>query len=143
MSFRILCYTLFDVTFSEMNIRAKPDPNNTQEWIKKRNSKCNFDTIQQLISLRSQPEIVVFPKMIHFTDNTFFGTRYKSQNLKGWKFVFEVQHAKVFDLEEEKLKLLYTDCHNVPMLLTGEEINSLSPILETTLNNKNIHFEYE
>ena len=59
----ITCYTLFDITQTGVLNRAKP-PNNEEhdQWLKQRNTQCNFDTIQQAISLRSQPEMISLPK---------------------------------------------------------------------------------
>ena len=62
MSYTISCYTLFDITQTNVLNRHRPDMD--KEWLHKRNTQSNFDTIQQAISLRSQPEIVRTPERI-------------------------------------------------------------------------------
>ena len=62
MSYRISCYTLFDITQTGVLNRTKPNEGqDLAEWVQKRNTQCNFDTVLQVIALRSQPEIVNFP----------------------------------------------------------------------------------
>ena len=63
MSFRIECYTLFDITQTGVLNRSRPvDGQDLDQWVHKRNTQANFDTLLQIISLRSQPEIVSSPK---------------------------------------------------------------------------------
>ena len=71
MSIKIACYTLFDITQTGVLNRSKPAVDMDPEvWIYKRNTQCNFDTILQVISLRSQPEVIDLPvkKMVRFDE---------------------------------------------------------------------------
>jgi hypothetical protein len=142
MTSRIICYTLFNINYTGVTTRSKPNSDNLEEWKKQRNTQWNFDTILQLISLRSQPEIVSYPQIIKA--NNFFGLSYKKEtNIECWRFIFQVQHNSVFDNDDVQLGHLHNDCHNVPMILIGDEHKLLSPILDTSEKFKNIYFTYE
>lgn len=141
MSHRIKCYTLFDITNTGVNSRSKPD-DSVDNWLYKRNTQSNFDTLLQIISLRSQPEVVKKPEKILISDNSIFGFLYQAETtLTTWCFEFEVQHSSVFDNGIDELGALYVDCDNVPMVKCGTEQVSLSSFLDVTPELKNIHFE--
>ena len=72
MSYIITCYTLFDITQTNVPNRQRPEVDkDVDEWRYKRNTQSNFDTIQQVISLRSQPEVLRKPKkeLIRFDES--------------------------------------------------------------------------
>jgi hypothetical protein len=145
MSHRISCYTLFDITKTGVINRGRPrdDVEDTENWFIKRNTQCNFDTILQVISLRSQPEVVLEPKIIEviIDKNSNFGTKYQD-NKKHivWMFDFEVQHSSVFEDNVSELGALYKDCDGVPMLKSGKEIKNLDEQLSIDNIKKNIYF---
>ena len=68
MNQRIACYTLFDITHTNVLNRSKPNIDDPEEWIKQRNSQANLDTILQCLGLRSQPELVIYPQIIDHSD---------------------------------------------------------------------------
>jgi hypothetical protein len=144
ISHRFICYTLFDITATGISNRNKPSDNeNIEQWAYKRNTQCNFDTVLQAISLRSQPEFVTSPIQTKMTENKrYFGVLYgKNTIITCWKFTFDVQHSSVFADETNILGGLYKDVDNVPMIICGTEIPNLSNFLITTPDLKNIHFE--
>ena len=50
MSYIITCYTLFDITQTNVPNRQRPEVDkDVDEWRYKRNTQSNFDTIQQVI----------------------------------------------------------------------------------------------
>lgn len=146
MGIKITCYTLFDITRTGISNRYKPGPDvDTKEWLYKRNTQCNFDTILQVISLRSQPEVLNWPEKIQvrFDEFDHFGFTYQqteNETHPCWKFVFEVQHSRVFENDNHELGSLYYDCDQVPMILCGTETNDLMNFLDTTPELRNIHF---
>lgn len=145
MSFRLSCYTLFDITKTGVINRAKPsvEVEDVHDWIYKRNTQCNFDTILQVISLRSQPDVTKIPTKLEmlFDDNCKFGSLYKDNETHiCWTFDFEVQHPNVFEDGIQELGALYNDCQSVPMLLCNTEFEKLSPFLDTDNFTKNIYF---
>lgn len=145
MSDKFVCYTLFNITKTGVLNRSKPTENEDIElWVKRRNSQCNFDTILQAISLRSQPESITEPKKVNISlqDTDYFGFLYKSQHeqVLCWKFTFEVQHSSVFSDEDSPLGALYRDVDEVPMIDSEEQSIHFPTFLDTTPELKNIHF---
>lgn len=138
---RIRCYTLFNITQTGVLNRRIHQPD--QDWIRRRNTQCNFDTVLQVISLRSQPEIITVPHEIEY-DFSKFGIVYHLPKLgvyPVWKFEFKVQHTSVFDNGSEELGLLYADCQDVPMVELDDQPPLLTTHLDVTPRLKNIHFE--
>jgi len=145
MSHRIACYTLFDITRTGVLNRGKPgeDISNQNEWYRQRNTQCNFDTILQVISLRSQPDISHYPKKIELDllGSHKFGTSYKSKEpVPVWTFDFEVHHASVFEDGINELGHLYEDCKDVPMVKCDTQFINLGNNLDVTNEKRNIYF---
>lgn len=140
----ITCYTLFDITQTGVLNRHRPTDQDNKEWIYKRNTQCNFDTILQSINLRSQPEIARIPKKmsIKFSEFNNFGYLYEDEEeVNCWSFDFTVSHGSVFNDGISELGALYTDCQDVPMIKCGTEWDKLSNTLDTTEELRNIYFE--
>lgn len=143
----IRCYTLFNITQTGVLNRSKPPLDmNIGEWTFKRNTQCNYDTILQIVSIRSQPEVFKSPVVndIKSYEVKYFGSKYNdSRNRKYscWIFDFGVQHANVFTDSDDVLGALYKDCDGVPMIIVGGEHSSLTTFLSTDKELKNIHFE--
>ena len=147
MSYRIRCYTLFDITKSGI-LNRKPPVNSTEQfiikWERERNTQCNFDTIIQVTSLRSQPEEITVPKQttVKFTENQYFGFAFDNEeDQKMWSFEFTVNHKSVYDDGISELGSLLTDCVDVPMIKVGTEWDKLPTFLDTTPELRNIYFE--
>lgn len=146
MSYRISCYTLFDITQTGVLNRTKPNEGqDLAEWVQKRNTQCNFDTVLQVIALRSQPEIVNFPskEVIKFNEFEHFGFLFEQiehESYPCWRFEFDVQHPSVFDDGVTDLGALYGDCDGVPMILCGTEWDKLPAFLDSSPELRNIYF---
>lgn len=146
MSFKITCYTLFDITSTGVLNRNRPSSETPSNyWLYQRNTQCNFDTILQIISLRSQPEITQYPiktdiKFDVFDHFGFLFTQLENETYPCWKFTFDIQHPSVFDNGITELGSLYNDCDDVPMILCGTEWEKLPPFLDTSPELKNIYF---
>lgn len=144
MSQRIACFTLFNVTETGVLNRSRPKTDNVDDWIEKRNTQCNYDTILQVISLRSQPEVIQKPIILPATVPIInrFGYYYNlTENDFYYTFVFEVQHSSVFDNGIQEYGALYNDCANVPMLLCKNQHAKLLGMLDVTDELRNIYFE--
>ena len=141
MAHRILCFTLFDITETGIANRSQPEGDDKM-WLQKRNTQCNFDTILQVISLRSQPEVVSKPELIQITNYDYFGFLYKKSDITHcWKFDFEVQHSSVFEDGISQLGALYNDCDKVPMILINGQTEMITSSLDISPELKNIYFE--
>lgn len=148
MSYRIKCYTLFDITKTGV-LNRKPPLNGTIQQIKKweqnRNSQSNFDTIVQVISLRSQPENITEPIVTEKLLNEFehFGFMYDNEEVeqKIWSFDFTINHSSVFNDGFTELGYLYSDCEGVPIIRLGTEYDKIQGFLDTSPELRNIYFE--
>lgn len=146
MAHRMRCSTLFDITPTGVINRFKPAGPNDLTWAYKRNTQCNFDTILQIISLRSQPEVVKSPTKLQLVNQDYdiFGFLYQtpSEDINYyWQFEFEIQHSSVFENGIIKYGALYEDCKGVPMIVCDTNINNLLSVLNISVELKNIHFE--
>jgi hypothetical protein len=147
MSYTITCYTLFDITPTGVVNRSRPVVDEELiPWLHKRNTQCNFDTVLQAISLRSQPEITRTPekKQIRLDEFTDFGFLYQQQEnelYNSWSFDFEIQHASVFYDGTNELGSLYSDCDTVPMIKTDTGWDVLPAFLDTSDELRNIYFK--
>jgi len=147
MSFTIICYSLFDITQTGVLNRHKPDMDiNHDDWILKRNTQCNFDTVLQAISLRSQPEILNSPTLtkIRFDEFLEFGFLFEQQENEEyncWTFDFSIQHPSVFANGIDELGALYSDCDRTPMIKCGTEWEKLPSFLDSSPELRNIYFK--
>jgi len=146
MSFTVTCYTLFDITNTGINNRSKPrDGEDEALWNHKRKTQCNFDTIIQAISLRSQPDVLNAPKQIEIKFDEFkhFGFLFEQtgeETYNCWTFDFEIQHPSVFDDGITELGALYSDCDGVPMLICDTMWDKLPKFLDGSDETRNIYF---
>jgi len=144
MSYTITCYTLFDITQTNVLNRHRPDMN--QELRYKRNTQSNFDTVQQAISLRSQPEIVRIPEKTYirfdqFLEFGFLFEQEEDETYPCWSFDFTIHHPSVFYDGVSELGALYRDCDQVPMIKCGTEWDKLPAFLDSSDELRNIYFK--
>ena len=147
MATNIRCCTLFDITktniTSRRNLTQSINPE-VEDWLHKRNTQCNFDTILQVISLRAQPENISDPICKDFTEDQydnfgFFFANSEPQNY--WSFTFSVNYPLVFVQDRDEFGALYSDCDGVPMIKVTKSMEQLSAFLDLSPELKNIHFE--
>ena len=148
MSYKIRCYTLFDITKTGIINRRPPVNGSTEQlvrWEKTRNTQCNFDTIIQVISLRSQPEDITEPVkgIATFDETTDFGFLFEQEETEQpyWSFDFTISYQGVFNDGIHELGYLHDDCDSVPMIKVGTEWEKLPSFLDTSPELRNIYFE--
>jgi len=147
MDTKIRCYTLFDITRTGISNRRAPNniqPDRLAEWEENRNRQCNFDTLIQVISLRTQPEDITNPsqEIVMFNDCDFFGFLFEQEEAQTmWTFDFTVNYQNVYNDGISELGALYTDCDGVPMIRGLGEWNKLPDFLDTSVELRNIYFE--
>lgn len=147
MSYRIKCYTLFDITNTGIPNRKLPStltPDEVVDWKKRRNTQSNYDTLLQVLGLRSQPEDISTVRMsnINFIEFDNFGFLFESEAPQPcWSFEFSIFHPSVFDDGVNELGALYSDCDTVPMTKVGTEWDKLPDFLDTSAELRNIYFE--
>lgn len=148
---RIKCYTLYDITQTNVNFRKKFTEIVPADEIKQRSQQSNFETILQIVNMRSQPEDISESEKLEIKiddiDNYNFGYLYgKSYNKKLktvniWTFTFSVDHADVFNNGIEDLGNLLNDCNQVPMILNLNESFKLPNQMNISDEQRNICFE--
>lgn len=130
MSQHIKIHTDFDITntgvvrnFKEGVLPQKVDGkmiNSKEEWIKCRRQQANWETLIQIISLRTQP----------------LNIRTKV-NEADWTLEFDVAYIDVFRKNGDPLGLLKEDIANVPLLTDLDETKDLEGVSRLP----NIRFE--
>jgi len=145
MSFKVSCYTLFDITQTGIVNRSRPGLEDDAElWLYKRNTQCNFDTIVQAVSLRSQPENISIPTSTKIKLDEFENFGFLLENDEQvicWTFDFDIQHPSVFNDGISELGALYSDCDSVPMIKTNTIWNNLPAFLDSSDELRNIYFK--
>ena len=134
---KVLCRTLFDCTYTGVtgHFRAQQLPYTTkgglhletvEDWNRARNQQRNWESILQIISLRTQPMNVVLPV----------------KQKDGWHFAFEVEAEGVLssDFASDDLAGLVGDCEGVPMVTGLDEAGAVTATLHAQGTNQNIWF---
>lgn len=123
---KFACRTLFDITITGITghfksahmpfrDRAGQVIQDSASWNRSRNQQRNWETLTQILSLRTQ----LFALTTPIQDQT--GTC--------WMFEFETETAGVYGAEDDPTRVLREDANGVPML---RELNN-TPDIETVL----------
>jgi hypothetical protein len=135
MSHLIRCRTLFDITatgtrggFRSLQPGQRDDSGrvitNLDQWHRSRNQQRNWETLNQIISLRCLPHEIQRPRRDQDT----------------WEFFFRVDSLAALS-NEQVLGALINDCANVPMILGLDERPGLTPFLLGQGSETNVWFE--
>ena len=134
---RFSCKTYFDITMTGITGHYKsshiPFKDKSGQliidettWNQARNQQRNWETLQQLISLRTQISKISTPT--------------QANNM--WEFDFEVETESVYGDSSNPVALLLTDCANVPMLPGLGTNKNIAPMLITAGAEQNIWFSH-
>jgi hypothetical protein len=134
---KYVCQTLFDITATGVTGHFRPTRmpftdqagqqiHNHADWNRSRNQQRNWETLTQIIGLRTQ----IFDLQAPIKDST--GTR--------WMFEFETDRDGVFGSDADPTEILRTDAEGVPMLLDLDNRPDLLPVLKTQGPEQNIWF---
>jgi hypothetical protein len=135
MTYRIRCSTKFDITATGVKTHSRasrmPFTDETGKiiddmlaWNRARNQQRNWETLNQLISLRASPEDISSP----VRDGDW------------WSFEFSISSLETVSTLNEPFALLMRDCQDVPMILGLDENNHTVTLTATGLD-PNIVFE--
>lgn len=130
---KIQCCTYFDITATgaKYNFNTGRLPfvadngtviNDQQQWEFARNQQRNWETVIQLVSLRSLPYDITTPVLL------------EKQKVKQWQFEFTVDNPSSLAQDLDDLGALLQDCKGVPMLVGLSETAKLSSVLEPGVN---------
>jgi hypothetical protein len=139
MTATIQCATLFDIT--ETGVRnhtanarlpfqdqAGQEVDTEKSWIRSRNQQRNWETVNQILALRTLPENISSPVCVP-TDQG-----------QTWQFEFDVPDLSAVSEGDAALSLLLQDCEAVPMITGLTETSDLESALRTQGAAANIWF---
>lgn len=129
---RFVCRTLFDITptgvtghYKSSHVpftdRAGQHIEDEYSWTRSRNQQRNWETLTQIISMRTQ--------LFELTNPVYTN--------KSWQFEFTVETPGVFGDETDPVRDLIADATGVPMLINLNNSANLQPTLQP---NDNIWF---
>jgi len=129
--------TFFDITATGITGHYKPakipfrdDSGNMiqdlESWTRARNQQRNWETITQVLSLRTQ----LFRLQTPITD---------TKN-RAWMFEFETETEHIYGDDSDPTRILKDDADGVPMITGLDEQGELLPLLVTSGPNQNIWF---
>jgi hypothetical protein len=138
MNVRVRCQTRFDITetgVKNRNHKAKivfrdatgREITNELEWNRARNQQRNWETVNQVISLRTLPENISRP--VHNADTGI------------WSFEFAVVDPASITHNGNPVGYLLNDCADVPMILGLNETPDITAFLVSSGLDANIWFE--
>jgi hypothetical protein len=130
---RFFCKTIFDITatgvknnFHKHRIPFVDDNGCTvtdiAHWTRSRNQQRNWETINQIISLRTLPVEISIP------------IRVEKDKVIHWYFEFTVDQPASIELNGDPVGSLSMDCQDVPMIVGLDENTKLDPRLQVTNN---------
>jgi hypothetical protein len=126
---KIQCQTLFDITATGTTGHVKPSRmpyqdqagkkiTDVESWNRSRNQQRNWETVNQLVSLRTQVTELTDPQQINGQ----------------WQFEFEVENENLFTNGTDQLAVLKADCMGVPMLTGLNELAETGTVLTVDTN---------
>jgi len=103
-------FTLIDVTPTGVT-------NHTAERALERNQQRNWETVQQILSLRTQPTIISTWQLKDDVTNGYnFGINYSGQH-SIWTFKFSVEYSDIYQEGPDKFGLVKYDFNITPIIL--------------------------
>lgn len=132
---KIRCSTHFDITETGTTGHFRPSQapyndragnliSNISDWNRSRNQQRNFETITQVLQLRTQ----IFNVTTPVKDGK-------------WEFEFEVESDGIYQQDQDVFGILKQDCNDVPMIVGLNDEYALTPQLVTEGSQQNIWFE--
>jgi hypothetical protein len=134
---KFVCQTLFDITATGVTGHCKTSRmpfldragqviSDETAWNRSRNQQRNWETLTQILSLRTQLFDLVEP----IQDQT--GTR--------WMFEFETETEGVYGSDSDPVSVLRSDAAGVPMLRELDNDPDIDTVLVTEGPRQNIWF---
>jgi hypothetical protein len=134
---KFVCQTLFDITATGVTghckltrmpfqDRAGQIIHDQESWNRSRNQQRNWETLTQILSLRTQ----LFDLTDPIQDQT--GTH--------WMFEFETESDGIYGPEDDPVSVLRSDAEGVPMLRELNNDPDIDTVLVTSGPRQNIWF---
>jgi len=150
---KVICYTLFDCTATGILNHAKVTQlplidqqghtiSDQAALTRARNQQRNWETLTQLISLRTQVTVYSPPQILQDASIAVLGLNRRAGRI--WTFEFGSEFADIYDIGGEPLAALIQDCDGVPLITgLGEAVENLEPVIRTTGAVINTKFVYQ
>jgi len=131
---RFSCTTLFDITatgvtgyFKSSRVpfedRAGNAIQDVADWNRSRNQQRNWETVNQIIGMRTQVE----------------STEPKREG-SSWRFEFETETPGAYGTDADPVAVLYSDADGVPMLTDLDNRRELASVIVVSGPRQNIWF---
>ena len=150
---KVICYTLFDCTATGILNHAKITQlpltdrqgrliSDSATLARARNQQRNWETLTQLISLRTQVTVFKEPEIVQDASVAVLGLNRRAGRV--WTFEFGSEFEDIYDISGEPLAALIQDCDGVPLITAlGEDVENLEPVIRTSGNMINTRFVYQ
>lgn len=130
---RYIGYTLVDITATGV---TKYTPQKELE----RNQQRNWETVQQIVGLRSQIFSLTQTNFKANIKQHKFGSNYKGAH-EIWQFEFTVEHENLYKVDSDPVGVLVQDFHQTPVVVgLGETAKFPMSLFYTAGADKNIYF---
>jgi hypothetical protein len=134
---RYACQTLFDITATgvtgHFKVTRMPFVDQAGQrihdqvtWNRSRNQQRNWETLTQILGLRTQ--------LFDITDPV------RDKSGTSWMFEFETESSGILGPDSDPTQILRTDAEGVPMILDLNNRSDLLPLLRTHGTEQNIWF---
>ena len=131
---RFSCTTLFDITatgvtgyFKSSRVPFEDRAGNTiqdvADWNRSRNQQRNWETVNQIIGMRTQVESTT-----------------PQREGSSWSFEFETETPGVYGTDDDPVAVLYSDADGVPMLTDLDNRRDITAFVMTQGPEQNIWF---
>jgi hypothetical protein len=133
-SYRHIGYTLIDVTKTDVT-------NYTPELERMRNKQRNWETVVQILGLRTQIMAIKQLKTEHKDIKDYlFGSAYSGKQ-RVWSFEFEVEFENLYLYGKDPYGVLKNDFVHAPIILKLDEtVTPPNALFYTDGSDKNIYF---
>jgi hypothetical protein len=107
---------------------AGQDVDTESAWVRSRNQQRNWETLNQIMALRTLPENISSP------------VRQPTDRGHTWQFEFDIPDLSAVSQGDAALSLLLQDCEAVPMITGLTETADIEPMLRIQEPAANIWF---
>jgi hypothetical protein len=123
---KVECYCLFDITATGVTQnRATGDQ-------QARNQQRNWDTMMQLVGMRTQVFNVQGPEIADSVESPF------AKDRRTWKFTFEIEPEAQWLVDGDEFWVLKQDSDGTPMITGLSESSDIEPIIRTSGFHTNV-----
>lgn len=147
---KIECFTLFDITATGVSSARSPGAfpwttkngivlRDAKDLVTARNQQRNWDTLLQLIGMRTQSFEIQPPTLLEPTDRV--DLPHWTGHQRTWHFTFGVENAEQWLLDNDYYHWLKNDSDCVPMIVGLSETPNIDPFIIVDGPGTNLWFK--